>query len=120
MDKRGFNTQDAMTYLGVRSRFFDTHIAPMLKGKGVRAGTSIIYERADLDAAWDRYKLEAGSERTSHGDNKAWDAQKRKTEFSSRRMAVTKSTRHTESGAFEAMVSSLEEKRKTISQAKSN
>lgn len=56
MEKRGFNTQEAQTYLGVRRRFFDTNIAPRLAGKGTRAGPSIIYERADLDAAWDDYK----------------------------------------------------------------
>ncbi|WP_156355698.1 hypothetical protein [Achromobacter sp. 2789STDY5608615] len=56
MEKRGFTTQEAQAYLGVRRRFFDTNIAPRLAGKGTRAGPSIIYERSDLDAAWDDYK----------------------------------------------------------------
>ncbi|MFY3334660.1 hypothetical protein ACOTEH_30665 [Achromobacter xylosoxidans] len=56
MEKRGFTTQEAQAYLGVRRRFFDTNIAPRLAGNGTRAGPSIIYECSDLDAAWDDYK----------------------------------------------------------------
>jgi len=55
MSKRCYSTQEALAYLGVRRRFFETAIRPLLAGKGVSAGTSIIYERADLDAAWDAY-----------------------------------------------------------------
>lgn len=56
MEKRGFTTQEAQAYLGVRRRFFDSNIAPLLVGKGTPAGPSTIYERTDLDAAWDAYK----------------------------------------------------------------
>jgi len=56
MEKRNLNTQEAQHYLGVRRRFFESKIAPLLVGKGVRAGTSIVFERSDLDAAWDQYK----------------------------------------------------------------
>jgi hypothetical protein len=57
MEKRGFTTQEAQAYLGVRRRFFEANIAPRLAGKGTPAGPSIIYERTDLDAAWDDYKV---------------------------------------------------------------
>ncbi|CUI38562.1 Uncharacterised protein [Achromobacter xylosoxidans] len=56
MEKRGFTTQEAQAYLGVRRRFFDTNIALRLAGKVTRTGPSIIYKRCDLDAAWDGYK----------------------------------------------------------------
>ncbi len=56
VEKRGFKTSEAREYLGVSRRFFETHMYPLLKDKGVKAGTSIIYERSDLDAAWDSYK----------------------------------------------------------------
>lgn len=63
MEKRGFTTQEAQAYLGVRRRFFDTNIAPRLAGKGTPAGPSIIYERVDLDAAWDDYKTSVAAVR---------------------------------------------------------
>src|SRR3546814_813417 len=55
-EKRGFSTQEAQQYLGVKRRFFDNCLLPMRRDKGIRAGTSVIYERVDLDAAWDAYK----------------------------------------------------------------
>lgn len=63
MEKRGFTTQEAQAYLGVRRRFFETNIAPRLAGKGTPAGPSIIYERTDLDAAWDDYKASLSARR---------------------------------------------------------
>lgn len=56
MNKRGFRTHEALHYLGVGRRFFDAQLRPLLRDKGVRAGTSVIYEKEDLDSAWDAYK----------------------------------------------------------------
>ena len=82
MEKRCFNQQEAREYLGVKRKFFDTHIAPRLQG--VKAGTSLIYEKADIDKAWEAYKLESGS---GGPEVKQWDAQ----QVSSRpRMVATK------------------------------
>lgn len=116
--KRCFNTQEAMNYLGVKSRFFDNNIAPMLKGKGIKAGTSIVYERVDIDAAWDRYKLMAGSERANDGA-KQWDVQ-RKATSTRQRTGNMKLMQHTGSGEFEKVVSNLSKKQKTTSLHKSS
>src|SRR3546814_13080307 len=72
MTKRGYNTKEAMAYLGVQRRFFERHMAQLLDGKGVRAGTSIIFEKQDLDDAWERYKLSHGSERVQPDGNMKW------------------------------------------------
>lgn len=67
MQKRGFNIQEAQAYLGVKRKFFDTNLAPLLADKGTRTRTAMIFERTDLDAAWETYKeankLLAGNER---------------------------------------------------------
>lgn len=104
MEKRGFTTQEAQAYLGVRRRFFDTNIAPLLAGKGTPAGPSTIYERADLDAAWDTYKeavkLPAGKEcPASNTEVKQWDVQKR-TASTRPATVLSRSTPDTRSSAF--------------------
>jgi hypothetical protein len=63
MNKRGFNTAASIEYLGIKRRAFETHIMPLLAGKGTPCGNSVIYERTDLDAAWEQYKMASGSER---------------------------------------------------------
>ena len=52
--KRGFNSQEAMAYLGVRRKAFEKHFKPYLNG--TRFGTAIVYDRVDLDAWLDQYK----------------------------------------------------------------
>ena len=47
MDKRGYNCQEAAAYLGIKRRAFDKHIRPLLTG--ARLGTSLIFDRFDLD-----------------------------------------------------------------------
>lgn len=105
MEKRCYSTLEAQQYLGVKRRFFDTHIAPLLNGKGIKAGTSVVYERHDLDAAWDRYKLSLGNERPAQpeGSNK-WDVQQQQAS-TRRRMARTRLMPSTESSAFAGAVS---------------
>ncbi len=114
MEKRGFTTQEAQTYLGVRRRFFETNLAPLLAGKGTPAGPSTIYERRDLDAAWDAYKeavkLPAGNEcPASSKEVKQWDVQKRTA--STRRVTVpTRSTPNTKSSAFASAASKAKQR----------
>src|SRR5690606_14526341 len=55
--KRGFNKAEAMDYLGVKAKFFDLHMMPQLKNKVIRAGISLVFQRNDLDEAWERYTL---------------------------------------------------------------
>lgn len=52
---RGLNSEDAMTYLGVRRRTWDA-----LRGglKPVKLGTALVYDIRDLDALFDRLKGE--------------------------------------------------------------
>ena len=47
LPKRGFNCQEAAHYLGIKRRAFDQHIRPLLSG--FRIGTSLIFDRVDLD-----------------------------------------------------------------------
>ena len=55
--KRGFNKIEAMEYLGVKVKFFDKYIMPLVRDKAVKAGVSLIFQRKDLDDAWERYTL---------------------------------------------------------------
>lgn len=110
--KRGYNTKESMAYLGVQRRFFERHIAPLLNGKGVKAGTSVIYERPDLDAAWDRYKLVAGSERAnSEKGIKKWDVQSNPASTKTP-TAVTRLMPVTGTKGFESAVSRATKRRR--------
>ncbi|MHA6905446.1 hypothetical protein [Ralstonia syzygii] len=104
MDKRLFNTQEAMAYLGMKRKAFDTLIAPVLKGKGVKVGTSILFERCDLDAAWETYKIGAGSERPQEKGDSSWGVQKRRAS-TKRPMVAGRSMPGTSAGAFASAVS---------------
>lgn len=57
--KRCFSIQESQHYLGLKRRAFETHIAPLLTGKGTKVGVTVLFERADLDAAWETYKESA-------------------------------------------------------------
>lgn len=111
--KRGFTKAEALSYLGVGRRFFDTHLMPYLKDKGVKAGTAVIFERSDLDSAWDRYKLLAGNERNNVGGTTQCRVQQSTQVFTRKAAGHTKSMRTTKSSAFEAVVLNLCEKRKS-------
>ena len=58
MEKRGLNTQEAIAYLGVKRRAFEMHFRPFLPS--ARFGTSVIYDRLDLDIILDQYKNRNG------------------------------------------------------------
>lgn len=47
MDKRGYNCQEAAQYLGIKRRAFEKHFRPLLTGASI--GTSVIFDRFDLD-----------------------------------------------------------------------
>tara|TARA_R100000306_G_scaffold60083_1_gene59733 strand:- start:11824 stop:12171 length:348 start_codon:yes stop_codon:yes gene_type:complete len=108
MTKRGYNTKEAMAYLGVQRRFFERHIAQLLDGKGVRAGTSIIFEKQDLDDAWERYKLLRGSERVQPKGNMKWRHDHVDNGGSPRTLAANgKSIASTEVRRFASVVSQI-------------
>lgn len=110
--KRGFTTREAMTYLGVRRRFFERHIQPLVADKAVQAGTAIIYERQDLDNAWERYKLSHGNGRAELEGKQTWPVQDKVA--SSRKLTVVgKSTASTENDEFTDVVSRITGKPKT-------
>lgn len=55
VDKRGFTHAEAIAYLGIKRRAFDAQIRPLLKRQPVRCGTALIFDRFDLDEAWEQY-----------------------------------------------------------------
>jgi len=54
MEKRGYTYAEAMSYLGLKRKAFEKHIRPRLLPP-TPCGTSRVFERADLDRAWDEY-----------------------------------------------------------------
>lgn len=54
MEKRGYAYAEAMNYLGLKRKAFEKHIRPRLPPP-IPCGTSRVFERADLDRAWDEY-----------------------------------------------------------------
>jgi hypothetical protein len=57
-ERRGLNRQHAIDYLGVKSSYFDKEIRPKLTA--MRMGTSVVFDRQDLDIAFERIKLALG------------------------------------------------------------
>ena len=53
--KRAFSYGEALAYLGFKRRAFDKHIKPLLP-EPTPAGTSRLWDRFDLDAAFDKYR----------------------------------------------------------------
>lgn len=110
--KRGFNKTEAMVYLGVKRRFFDEKLMPYLEGKVVKAGAALIFDKKDLDSAWEEYKLVAcGSERVRSKEDKTCDVQY--LEASTKlKTAHLRLIHNSESSAFENAVSKLLAKQK--------
>jgi hypothetical protein len=54
MEKRGYTYAEAMRYLGLKRKAFEKHIRPRLPPP-TPCGTSRVFERADLDRAWEEY-----------------------------------------------------------------
>jgi len=67
-EKRGFNRQEAIAYLGVKGRFFDERIRPNISG--IRMGTGVIFDRVDLDRAFEEYKGRGDGQPTEKGGSK--------------------------------------------------
>jgi hypothetical protein len=64
-DKRGFNRQEAIAYLGIKGRFFDERIRPNISG--IRMGTGVIFDRVDLDRVFEEYKTRGDGQPTEKG-----------------------------------------------------
>jgi predicted DNA-binding transcriptional regulator AlpA len=58
MDKRGFNCQEALQYLGIKRRAFDKYFRPALNP--IRLGTSVVFDRIDLDRLLEEHKSRNG------------------------------------------------------------
>jgi hypothetical protein len=56
--KRGYSCAEALAYLGLKRRAFDRHIRPRLPPP-TPCGTARVYERIDLDRAWDAFRAAA-------------------------------------------------------------
>jgi hypothetical protein len=58
--KRGLNYLEAIVYVGVKRRTFDQQWRPHLVA--IAQGTSLIFDREDLDRLFERFKQDAGRE----------------------------------------------------------
>lgn len=54
MEKRGYNCQEALRYLGIKRRAFETYFRPHLVP--VRMGTCVVFDRIDLDRVLEDHK----------------------------------------------------------------
>ena len=112
MEKRCYNTAESLDYLGIKRRSFEAHILPSLHGKGVRIGNCIVFEKIDLDHAWDSYKVSIGSEGLrSRSKGEIWGAEK-KSEFFRPVRAGSLSTEDIRGSAFDAAASQILQRRK--------
>ena len=55
--KRGLTQQEAMAYVGVKRRTWESNWAPRLTG--LHQGVCLIYDKQDLDRLFDAMKAEA-------------------------------------------------------------
>lgn len=90
MEKRCFNQTEAMAYLGVKAKFFQTQIRPRLRG--IKAGVSMIYERAELDQAWENYKMAVCG---AAQEEKTWDVHQVSTKTKKVDLTLTRPTKVT-------------------------
>lgn len=56
VEKRGYTYAEALAYLGLKRRAFNMHIRPQLPAP-TPCGTARVFERADLDRAWETYRV---------------------------------------------------------------
>ena len=89
--QRGFNRQQAISYLGIKGSFFDKAIRPMLVG--VRMGTAMIFDRFELDTVFEQFKLAAGDVGPTTKGVVAWPKNSR--EYLQHKMDAGESTRPT-------------------------
>src|SRR4051812_16480975 len=67
--KRGLSYAEAMAYVGVKRRTFDEVWRPQLVA--LPSGTSLLFDRQDLDALFDRFKAEAAGVMPASNDDSA-------------------------------------------------
>lgn len=58
VERRGLNREDAINYLGVKGTFFDKELRPKLHPQ--KMGTSLIFDRRELDILFDEIMLADG------------------------------------------------------------
>lgn len=67
VEKRGYTCAEARDYLGLKRRAFEKHIRPRLPSP-TPCGSSHVFERSDLDRAWEEYRAaRSGERRTARG-----------------------------------------------------
>lgn len=112
MEKRCYNIGEALTYLGVKRRSFEVHILPQIRHKAIRIGTSVVFERSDLDMAWDRYKINAGSGNVRSGEKGGQWSVRRMSGYSPTAIMDISSTDDTSVSAFDSAASRLLQRQK--------
>lgn len=108
MEKRCYTTGESLQYLGVKRRSFEAHILPQIRHKAIRIGNCVVFERTDLDMAWDRYKINAGSGHVRSGEKGGvWSAERKTSGYIPTAITVTSSTDDTRGNAFDSAASRL-------------
>ena len=104
MDKRGFNKVEAMRYLGVKRDSFERYFQPHLTA--VRIGTSLLFDRFDLDRVYDMIK--SGNERLLQRGEVKWADKVVSIKIPKKGGVLTKST---EGLDFESVLISLKKQK---------
>ena len=97
-ERRGFNREDAISYLGVKGTFFDKELRPKLNPK--KMGTSLIFDRIELDKLFDAIMLQDGDVGSTSKGVTQWP--KESQEFSKPKMDGGGLIRHTKASDFKA------------------
>src|ERR1041385_7225537 len=71
MDKRCYNSDESLVYLGIRRKAFDKHIRPLLP-EPTRVGCCKVWERVDLDRAFDDYRAQRNDRPDEKGGKESW------------------------------------------------
>jgi hypothetical protein len=108
-DKRGLNCQEAAAYLGVKRRAFERYIRPHLAS--VKLGTSVIFDRFDLDRVFEEYKGRSGRPSELKGGNTVW-ADQRCGAYTPPTTVPGVSTKSGKASVFDSTVSRIMRKRK--------
>ena len=69
-ERRGLNREDAIIYLGVKGTFFDKELRPKLHA--IKMGTSLIFDRRELDNLFDEIMLVDGDVGSTLKGVKQW------------------------------------------------
>jgi hypothetical protein len=106
-ERRGLNRQQAFDYLGVKSSYFNKEIRPLLTA--MRMGTSVVFDRHDLDIVFERIKLALGDVGPTVKGEAQWP--KEPPESSKQKTAAGGSTRLTREIDFRDVLKRIKQRK---------